>query len=551
MNIDLLIINQDLCNINKHKVQLMPTLLNNRFLIFSIIILFVFISCKNKKLNTNKTDNIESSINDDKQLLDSLSENYSSDNDSLILFSNYILSKNPQNEKQVNIKIAHIHYEHSNYYLAQKYFTNAAQAFLKDSLIEKYAEQITNIGVTKEVSGNYPGAIDDYLKAQNIFDSLNLPEKSSYIDNNIGIIYEQLKDKNKALKYYHKSLKTSLSLGKEKLSATRYNNLASLYESSSLLDSALFFYKKAYHIYQKDSSLNKLIAQGNIGHVYLLKKEFITADSILEITYQTFLEQGFQTNSSYVLSCQAQSFLEQGFFQKSQERAKQAYQISQQNGNKEKELKSLDILIKSTEKLQLYKQANQLLKNYYQIKEDLSGLEQNKFINQLNIKYQVKEQKHKIQVLELNNNVQNEKMLELWLFIIILVALLLGLYIILRLQKKNDKLFIKQMQRDISDYIAQIEEIKESKDKIEESLTQEKKENKKQNKTHILDKIKQFDLTEREQEVLILISQGYKNAEIAEKLFLSINTIKTHTKNIFIKLDVRNRIEATRKTQIS
>jgi ATP/maltotriose-dependent transcriptional regulator MalT len=66
----------------------------------------------------------------------------------------------------------------------------------------------------------------------------------------------------------------------------------------------------------------------------------------------------------------------------------------------------------------------------------------------------------------------------------------------------------------------------------------------------MLKQLKGFGLTDREEEVLVLISQGYKNAEIAEKMFVSLNTIKTHTKNIFIKLDVKNRTQAAKKAQI-
>lgn len=61
-------------------------------------------------------------------------------------------------------------------------------------------------------------------------------------------------------------------------------------------------------------------------------------------------------------------------------------------------------------------------------------------------------------------------------------------------------------------------------------------------------KIEKYGLTSREAEVLTYISQGMKNQEIANKMFVSLSTVKTHTMSIFIKLDVRNRIEAARKT---
>jgi ATP/maltotriose-dependent transcriptional regulator MalT len=64
------------------------------------------------------------------------------------------------------------------------------------------------------------------------------------------------------------------------------------------------------------------------------------------------------------------------------------------------------------------------------------------------------------------------------------------------------------------------------------------------------EKLKQFGLSGRESEVLKLISQGYRNSEIAEKLCVSHNTVKTHIRNIYIKLRVRNRVEALNKVDI-
>jgi LuxR family maltose regulon positive regulatory protein len=56
-------------------------------------------------------------------------------------------------------------------------------------------------------------------------------------------------------------------------------------------------------------------------------------------------------------------------------------------------------------------------------------------------------------------------------------------------------------------------------------------------------------LTEREQEILRLIAAGRSNPEIAERLYLSLNTIKWHVKNLYGKLDVSSRIEAVAHAQ--
>ncbi|MDO9516145.1 MAG: response regulator transcription factor [Syntrophales bacterium] len=52
-------------------------------------------------------------------------------------------------------------------------------------------------------------------------------------------------------------------------------------------------------------------------------------------------------------------------------------------------------------------------------------------------------------------------------------------------------------------------------------------------------------LTKREMELLDLVSMSLKNDEIAERLFISTKTVKTHIRNIFEKLGSRNRVDAT------
>ncbi|QQR88394.1 MAG: DNA-binding response regulator [Flavobacteriales bacterium] len=61
--------------------------------------------------------------------------------------------------------------------------------------------------------------------------------------------------------------------------------------------------------------------------------------------------------------------------------------------------------------------------------------------------------------------------------------------------------------------------------------------------------LRRTGISEREHEVLVLMAQGLSNQEIADRLFISLPTVKSHSSNLFVKLDVRRRTEAVHKAK--
>ncbi len=60
-------------------------------------------------------------------------------------------------------------------------------------------------------------------------------------------------------------------------------------------------------------------------------------------------------------------------------------------------------------------------------------------------------------------------------------------------------------------------------------------------------RLEKLGISKREHEVLEGMAAGLSNQEIADRMFVSLNTVKTHSANLFSKLDVKRRTQAIQK----
>ena len=71
------------------------------------------------------------------------------------------------------------------------------------------------------------------------------------------------------------------------------------------------------------------------------------------------------------------------------------------------------------------------------------------------------------------------------------------------------------------------------------------------NENFVLNKslVAKLELSNRELEILGLMAEGNSNQEIANRIFVSLSTVKTHNQNLFEKLDVKRRTQAIEKAK--
>jgi DNA-binding NarL/FixJ family response regulator len=116
---------------------------------------------------------------------------------------------------------------------------------------------------------------------------------------------------------------------------------------------------------------------------------------------------------------------------------------------------------------------------------------------------------------------------------------------IIMLTMYNDRKFVEDCQKmGVPGYILKNSGVDEVIEAINQVVLGKKYYDPKLNKSTTINQheddsfLKQFQLTKREMEIIGLIGRSYINDEIAEKLFLSVATVKTHRNNINLKLGI-------------
>jgi len=123
------------------------------------------------------------------------------------------------------------------------------------------------------------------------------------------------------------------------------------------------------------------------------------------------------------------------------------------------------------------------------------------------------------------------------ILIIFVISIVFGLKKYVSYKKQQEKLIVK-MQQELQSVL------------LEANIQTQNKQLENSNNA-ISDKIEQlttkYNLTDRESDVLLHITKGLNNQQIADELFISINTIKYHIRNLYEKLDIKKRAEVSSK----
>jgi len=472
----------------------------------------------------------------------------------------------------------------ASHYQRPDFIEEALDIATKIYYIDGIAEAYNAKGLMAKKKNHFLKSVEYYKRGLGFLEKSQDTLLKIIVLNNLGVSLRKLNDEKTAYKYYMQALSLAKKTHNNKQAARVLNGIGNVFVNTEEFKKALFYFKKSLDLEFKNKNLRgQEYNFANIGEVFIHTKQYDSAEYYLKkslnlakmvykprqpgIEYNLlaylYKNKGDYPKSVYyydkaipILETQdikryvANSYINRGLSKLSFKKYKDAYdditrgiEIAKNIRSKENISLGYDALVQYYTDQKNYKKAldaHILAKKFH---DSIVNVTTKNNIITTQILYETKEKDNQIKQLayekELEKKASNRNF---WVMIGVIVLsslIILFLYLYYNLRRKHRDLELEQKNSEIHSYIVQINELKEK-------MTQEGKP-----KIELDTKLKEMDLTNREKDVLKLIAHGHTNDQIAEKMFISKNTVKSHIKNIYLKLDVKNRIQVIQKLQES
>lgn len=435
----------------------------------------------------------------------------------------------------LNTKGVNARYQHE-YLKSVKLHKEALQYYKRSWDLESRIKNLNSLGVSYRRLNMEEEAIRHYFEALKLSEKLDHTKSMAMALNGIGNAYLNQNKYDQAKIYFKLALNLELLNSNEKGMGYDYSNLGEVYMFEKKYDSSYAYHMKSLKIAKKlGYKDNVAIINNTIGQMFQHKGEYEKAlkyyDKAIPVL-EKFRSSRYLSNT---LINKGISYFNLKEYNKAKDNLYKGLSIAKKIASKENIILGYEALSELYDEKKDYKEALSEYKLMTAYRDSMFNIHSDNNMVAMGIKYDSEKKDQEIHRLHLETKVQKSKMLVGFLTIGLLVLLVIFFIFYNRLRLKTKQLEIDEMRNNIEEYLGEISRLEDGDcDKKEVDIKQ---------------KIEEYSLSTREAEVLKYISQGMKNQEIADTMFVSLSTIKTHTKNIFDKMDVRNRIEAARKAQ--
>jgi DNA-binding CsgD family transcriptional regulator len=414
---------------------------------------------------------------------------------------------------------------------AMRYFRNVISGSRKLSSDTLVNDAMTGLGKTYEYTGKHDSAFFWYLKAYKEVRESSDTLRRARDARNMAQLLRVLNRFDEARIYCLKALDLIQGIRDYKVIANIYNETAYLFELSHDLDSAAYFYEKLIDL-SIVNEYSKGVSTGysNLASVYEKEGRFEEAVALKRKGLE--IDRGI--NDTYGMMASycglASTYLLTRDYEKALKALDNALALCDTSWLPDMS-GIIRIYYEIYRAMGQYEIALEYYEAYNNLRNRINQAESRKQVSELLVRFDTEKKEQQIKILEQANQIKEDRIKTQW--IIIGALSLLSVFIMLTgwlwIRNKNQKL--KQINSELQNLILREEQASSRDGK--ETITPEPSE--------IYTK---WGLTGRESEILYYLGKGYSNTAIGEKLFISANTVKFHIKNIYLKLDVKNRIQA-------
>lgn len=439
-----------------------------------------------------------------------------------------------------NLGIAHGKLYHID---SSKYFLNQAL-----NLTEKPAWSLLKIGVLNalgnvaRIENNNEVAMRHFHTALDMAKEVNEPKYITWnakLLGNLAGIYFDLAEFKTALKYSKESLLIAKLIDNSQSIAYAYSQLGYLYSELDSVQMALESGNQSVVYFQK--------ANDSIGLIYQyfsLGVGYFNVDNLDKSKFNFLLSkqlaEKFGEAETYIgcLNRLGEIELNLGNLISAKNYAREALKYGEKNQLITHLKGTYDLLYEIALIQNEYRNALTFRNAYYALNDSINNQETLASINELNAKYE--SEKKEREIIELNHQNRlvntsldiNRKVKNILIGLAIII-ILFAIYIY-RIQKQKFRLNEALLSNEIDGLRIKVSTLIIDPKELTQSFIE-------------LNKKMVNPISQREYEVLQLTFSEKTNIEIADQLFISVNTVKTHLKNLYVKLGVSNRKEAIEK----
>ena len=355
--------------------------------------------------------------------------------------------------------------------------------------------------------------------------------------NNLGIDLYYQDDLAEAEKYFAKYKEVARLFGDSLRLGHAFNNLGLIAAENSDVDAELKLYDQAKSIFlaigEEEGYANTLL---NAGTVYMSLELYEQASDQFNEALAVFKKLAYASAIEHTLQSMGENYLAQGKYLMASSVTNEALGVAMENGITQDLPYIYKLLTEIEEANGNFKKAFEYQRRYHAIQDSIFNSEKSMQISELQTRYETEKKQQQIELLTTQNKLSQlsleKKRREMFvlIFALFLIVVVGGfiVYILINRSRLKERLLLEEVENlrlKINSLVGGTSDgLSIDVDDLNKRLI--------------------APLSEREFEILMLAVSDKNNSEIAEEIFVSVNTVKYHLKNIYEKLGVSNRKEA-------